>query len=95
MAKPQKGRKAPDFELPTADGPAFRLSAQVGKPVVLYFYPEDDTVGCTIENQEFTALLPEFEKLGVAVVGISEDSVAKHCKFRDKYQLAEQIFDDL
>ena len=94
MAKPVKGRKAPDFELPTADGPAFKLSAQLGKPVVLYFYPEDDTVGCTIENQEFSALLPEFEKLGIAVVGISEDSVAKHCKFRDKYSLTTVLVSD-
>lgn len=94
MAKPQRGRKAPDFELPTAEGPAFRLSAQLGKPVVLYFYPEDDTPGCTIENQEFTALLPEFEKLGVAVVGISENSAAEHCKFRDKYQLATVLVAD-
>src|SRR5665213_2139921 len=94
MAKLQKGRKAPDFELPTADGPSFRLSAQLGKPVVLYFYPEDDTPGCTIENQEFTALLPEFKKLGVAVVGISGDSVAKHCKFRDKYRLATVLVSD-
>jgi len=94
MAKPQRGRKAPDFELPTAEGPAFRLSAQLGKPVVLYFYPEDDTPGCTIENQEFTALLPEFEKLGVAVVGISENSAAEHCKFRGKYQLATVLVAD-
>src|SRR5689334_19956393 len=94
MAKPTTGRKAPDFDLPTAAGDTFRLSAQRGKPVVLYFYAEDNTEGCTIENQEFTQLLPAFEKLGVVVVGISEDSVAKHCKFRDKYGIATVLVAD-
>ena len=88
MARPQPGHKAPDFELPTAAGTNFRLSAQRGKPVVLYFYPEDDTPGCTIENQAFSALLPAFDALGVAVVGISENTIDSHCRFRDKYGLA-------
>ena len=87
MPKPETGRKAPDFELPAADGSSFRLSAHRGHPVILYFYAEDDTEGCTIENQQFSALLPEFTKLGAVVVGISEDSIARHCRFRDKYDL--------
>lgn len=88
------GRLAPDFELMTASGDLFRLSAQRGKPVVLYFYPEDETEGCTIENLEFTALVPEFERLGVTVVGISPDTVEKHCKFQDKHALRATLVAD-
>jgi peroxiredoxin Q/BCP len=94
MPKPETGRKAPDLELPAADGSTFRLSAHRGRPVVLYFYAEDDTEGCTIENQQFSALLPEFEKLGAIVVGISEDSIEKHCRFRDKYGLETVLLAD-
>lgn len=79
--------RAPDFELPTAGGGTFRLSDRRGQPVVLYFYPQDDTEGCTLENIDFSNLLPEFEKLGVTVVGISPDTVEQHCAFRDKYGL--------
>jgi peroxiredoxin Q/BCP len=61
---------------------------------VLYFYAEDDTEGCTIENQAFSALLPEFARLGVTVVGISEDSIARHCRFRDKYGIATLLVAD-
>lgn len=81
------GRKAPDFELMTDSNELFRLSAHKGRPVVLFFYPEDDTEGCTIENIEFTEKMPEFTALGVKVVGISPDTVEKHCKFRDKHGL--------
>jgi thioredoxin-dependent peroxiredoxin len=81
------GDKAPDFELPTDRGTVFRLSSHRGRPVVLFFYPEDGTEGCTVENIEFTEKLAEFEALGVAVVGISPDSVEKHCRFRDKHGL--------
>jgi thioredoxin-dependent peroxiredoxin len=94
MARPEAGSAAPDFELSTADGATFRLSALRGRPVVLYFYAEDDTEGCTIENQEFTALLPEFDRLGAVVVGISEDTAARHCKFRDKYGIATVLVAD-
>lgn len=82
------GAKAPDFALTTDRSETFRLSEHKGSPVVLVFYPQDDTEGCTIENIEFTQLMPEFRKLGAEVVGISPDSVADHCKFRDKYKLA-------
>jgi thioredoxin-dependent peroxiredoxin len=81
------GRKAPDFALPTDSGALFRLSEQRGHPVVLFFYPEDGTEGCTIESIEFSQRIHEFEELGIKVVGISPDSVEKHCKFRDKYSL--------
>lgn len=82
------GKKAPDFALATDRSETFRLSEHKGSPVVLVFYPQDGTEGCTIENIEFTQLMPEFKKLGAEVVGISPDSVADHCKFRDKFQLA-------
>lgn len=94
MAKPLKGGKAPDIDLPTANGDGFRLSACRGRPVVVYFYAEDDTEGCTIENQAFSSLLPEFERFGAVVVGISEDSIARHCKFRDKYGIATVLAAD-
>ena len=81
------GSKAPDFELPTDRHEMFRPSTHKGRPVVLYFYPEDDTEGCTLENIEFSDHLPEFGKLGAVVVGISPDSVEKHCSFRDRYNL--------
>ena len=88
MASLAVGRKAPDFELPTDTGVPFRLSDHKGRPVVLFFYPEDDTQGCTIENLEFTALAREFARRGVAVLGISPDTIEKHCRFRDKHRLA-------
>jgi peroxiredoxin Q/BCP len=81
------GSKAPDFELPTDRGDSFHLGAHKGKPVVLYFYPQDDTEGCTVENLEFSALKAEFDAIGAVVLGISPDSVASHCKFRDKFKL--------
>lgn len=94
MAPPIVGKKAPDFELPAADGSTFRLSDLKGRPVVLYFYPQDDTEGCTLENQEFSALLPQFDALGVAVAGISPDSIESHCKFRDKFGLTAPLLAD-
>ena len=94
MARPEVGKKAPDFTLPTDANEPFRLSDHRGKPVVLYFYPEDDTEGCTIENIEFTQLLPAFAELGVKVVGISPDSVEKHCAFRDKHGLRATLAAD-
>lgn len=95
MATLTIGKKAPDFELPAADGSVFRLSDHKGKPVVLYFYPQDDTEGCTLENQEFSALAPEFEKLGAVLAGISPDSVESHCKFRDKFELTAPLLADV
>src|SRR5690606_36296764 len=81
------GSLAPDFTLTAASGDSFTLSQQRGRPVVLYFYPQDDTEGCTVENLEFTRLLPEFSAHGAVVAGISPDSVADHCRFRGKYEL--------
>lgn len=94
MTLPPVGSPAPDFELVTDNGRKFRLSRQLGRPVVIYFYPQDDTEGCTLESQEFTALMPAFQKLGATVIGISPDSVAQHCAFRDKYNLGVPLAAD-
>jgi peroxiredoxin Q/BCP len=88
------GDRAPDFSLETDKGETFKLSVHRGHPVVLFFYPEDDTDGCTIENIEFTDEMPDFEALGATVIGISPDSVEKHCKFRDKYRLGVTLASD-
>jgi thioredoxin-dependent peroxiredoxin len=94
MSIPVEGDLAPDFTLPLDDGSHFTLSAQLGKPVVLYFYPQDDTEGCTIENQEFSQLSGAFAERGAVLVGISPDDIAKHCKFRDKYSLTAPLASD-
>ena len=94
MPVPAVGSPAPDFELVTDAYEKFRLSRNLGRPVVLYFYPQDDTEGCTLENIEFTDLMPEFRKLKAAVVGISPDTVEKHCTFRDKYNLGVPLASD-
>ncbi len=87
MQIPAEGQLAPDFSLQTDRGTKFGLSEHRGRPVVLFFYPEDDTEGCTLENLEFSALAPDFAKLGATLVGISPDTVASHCAFRDKFKL--------
>ncbi|MFA6242638.1 MAG: thioredoxin-dependent thiol peroxidase [Candidatus Hydrogenedentales bacterium] len=84
---PEVGAKAPEVPLNSTDGKPTTLSGFAGQPVVLYFYPKDDTPGCTIEANEFQANLPAFEKAGAVVVGVSPDSVDSHCKFAKKYGL--------
>jgi len=84
----ETGAPAPDFELPTDGGGRVRLSDLRGGKVVLYFYPADDTEGCTIEAVNFTALLPEFEKVGATVLGVSPDSPKSHDRFKLKHKLA-------
>ena len=81
------GDKAPDFTLPTDGGGELSLSSLKGRKVVLYFYPKDDTSGCTKEAIGFRDALADFEKAGAAVIGVSKDSVAKHDKFKAKYEL--------
>ena len=81
------GDKAPDFTLPTDGGGSVTLSTLRGKPVVLYFYPKDDTSGCTAEACGFRDTFPDFGKTGATVIGVSKDSVASHDKFKAKYQL--------
>jgi peroxiredoxin Q/BCP len=86
-SEPQIGDKAPDFVLPSDEGAPLTLAGFQGKKIVLYFYPKDDTSGCTKEAQEFTALADQFAAAGTVVVGVSRDSVASHGKFRTKYGL--------
>ena len=81
------GSKAPAFTLPDAEGKKVKLADFKGSPVVLYFYPKDDTPGCTKEACAFRDRSEEFKKLGAVVLGVSADSSASHAKFRDKYSL--------
>lgn len=94
MAMLEPGDMAPDFTLSDDRGGSFRLRDQRGKPVVLEFYCEDDSGGCVIENQEFSALAPEFEKAGATLVAISPQDVASHKKFRAKYGFAQPLLAD-
>lgn len=81
------GQKAPDFTLPADDGSRVKLSALRGQPVVLYFYPRDDTPGCTREACAFRDRKEEIAQTGAKVLGVSPDDVQSHEKFRDKFQL--------
>ncbi|HEV2264288.1 MAG TPA: thioredoxin-dependent thiol peroxidase [Stellaceae bacterium] len=81
------GDKAPDFTLPTDGAGTVRLSDLKGQHVVLYFYPKDDTSGCTAEACQFRDLFPKFGRSDAAVIGISRDSIASHDKFKKKYKL--------
>ena len=83
----EPGKKAPDFTLPADDGGKVKLSSLRGQPVVLYFYPRDNTPGCTREACAFRDQKSALTKLGAKVLGVSTDSVASHEKFRDKHQL--------
>lgn len=93
MADLQPGAVAPDFTLPTDDGEV-RLADLKGKPVVVYFYPKDDTTGCTAEAQDFTAKQAQFEAAGAVVIGVSKDSPKSHGKFRAKYDLTHALGSD-
>jgi peroxiredoxin Q/BCP len=88
------GDRAPDFELPTDGGEPIKLSRLKGKPVVLYFYPKDDTSGCTAEARDFTSLAADFRKAGAEVIGVSPDSVESHARFRKKHGLAVRLAAD-
>jgi peroxiredoxin Q/BCP len=90
----QEGDKAPDFELPTDGGETLRLSKLRGKPAVVYFYPKDDTTGCTAEAKDFTRLAPDFKRLGIEVIGISPDSPESHQRFASKYDLKVRLAAD-
>ena len=90
----QLGDQAPDFTLPTDKGETFQLAAQRGKPVVLYFYPKDDTPGCTAEACAFRDQYADFLELGAVVVGVSSDSEASHQKFSQKHRLPFPLLAD-
>ncbi|QGM99141.1 peroxiredoxin [Methylocystis parvus] len=89
-----EGDPAPAFSLPGAGGATLSLSGLAGKKLVLYFYPKDDTSGCTKEAIEFNALRDKFAKAKTAIVGMSPDSVKSHDKFREKYELAFPLASD-
>lgn len=93
-ALPAIGRKAPAFSLPADDGGTVSLCALAGKKVVLYFYPKDDTPGCTAEAVAFTARRKDFDAAGAIVIGISRDTVASHCKFKSKHALSITLASD-
>lgn len=88
-----EGDKAPAITVMASDGSSINL-ASPGQPLVLYFYPKDDTSGCTLEAQNFTQLAPDFAKAGVKVVGLSRDPMKKHEKFIAKYDLAVPLVSD-
>ncbi len=88
------GDAAPDFTLPADDGGSLSLEDVRGRPVVLYFYPKDDTSGCTAEAKDFTALARQFEAEGALVVGISPDSASCHRAFKEKHSLSVRLAAD-
>ena len=94
MARLEAGDKAPAFSLPDQDGKPVSLKDFAGKQVVVYFYPADDTPGCTKEACQFNENLSAFERSGATVIGISPDGAAKHVKFRDKYGLTFPLLSD-
>ena len=85
---------APDFELPATGGKTFRLAAARGKPLVLYFYPKDNTPGCTTEGQHFRDFHPQFQKLGCAVYGVSRDNLKSHENFKTRMSFPFELLSD-
>ncbi len=90
----QEGMKAPDFSLPDQNGTIHTLEEYRGKKVILYFYPRDNTPGCTKQACGFGELYPRFSEQGAVVIGISKDSVASHRKFEEKYALPFTLLSD-
>ncbi len=90
----EAGSKAPPFKLESDGGETVNLSSFAGSWLVVYFYPKDDTPGCTVEAQAFTEAMGKLKKANAQVVGISKDSVKSHCSFRDKYALKFPLLSD-
>jgi len=91
---PSVGDTLPDIALETPDGGSVKPSDFKGRKLVLFFYPKDDTPGCTVENRDFSGLAPEFKKAGVALLGVSKDPPAKHLKFIAKHDLIAPLASD-
>ena len=90
----KENTKAPVFKLPSTNKKNYSLKDSIGKYVVIYFYPKDDTPGCTIETNDFNKLLSKFKKLECEVFGISKDNLKSHDKFRDKYNIKFDLLSD-
>jgi peroxiredoxin Q/BCP len=90
----EAGKKAPAFTMESSDGGKVKLADFADKIVVLYFYPRDNTPGCTVEAENFRDAVPALKKLGAVVLGVSKDSIATHCKFRDKFALNFPLLTD-
>lgn len=90
----EAGTKAPEFSLPDQNGEVHALSEYAGKKVILYFYPKDNTAGCTKQACGFSELQPQFTERGAVVIGVSKDSVASHKKFEEKYNLGFTLLSD-
>jgi len=88
------GTKAPDFTLPDQDGALHSLSDYKGQKIILYFYPKDNTSGCTKQACNFGELMPQFREKGAVILGVSKDSVESHKKFKDKYNLPFTLLSD-
>ncbi len=89
-----EGKLAPDFTLPTDTGEDLTLSSLRGRPVVLYFYPKDDTPGCTTESCEFRDMMPRFDESKAVILGVSPDDVKSHQKFKAKFELTFPLIAD-
>jgi peroxiredoxin Q/BCP len=94
MAAIEPGQKAPAFSLPDQDGVVHRLKDYADRPVILYFYPKDDTPGCTTEACEFRDLRPRFDVAGARVLGVSPDEISSHERFRARYDLNFTLLSD-
>ncbi|MGF7005777.1 peroxiredoxin [Aminobacter sp. BE322] len=94
MSELETGQAAPQFALPRDGGGILTLSDFAGKPIVLYFYPKDDTTGCTAEAIDFSRLKPQFEDAGAVVIGMSPDSTKKHDKFKAKHNIGINLVAD-
>jgi thioredoxin-dependent peroxiredoxin len=88
------GKVVPDFSLPSTGGETWRLKDERGHALVLYFYPRDSTPGCTLEGQQFAALALRFKRAGIAILGVSRDSVASHERFRTKMEFPFALLSD-
>ena len=90
----KENTKAPIFKLPSTNKKEYSLKDSLGNYVIIYFYPKDDTPGCTIETNDFNKLLPKFKKLNCEILGISKDNLKSHNKFKDKYKIKFDLLAD-
>ena len=90
----KENTKAPDFKLPSTSKKDYSLKDSIGNYVIIYFYPKDDTPGCTTETNDFNKLLPKFKKLNCEILGISKDNLNSHEKFKNKYKIKFDLLAD-